>query len=137
MKFIITTVIALLMLSSCSKDNMDEYEPFAFKAPDHFPEQHYLFDGNEPTRPRFELGKRLFFDTQLSSDNTVSCASCHAQVHGFADHNVAFSQGVMGRTGKRNAPSIANMAWSPYYMWDGGVNHLELFPVAPILTRTK
>ena len=111
---------------------MSSYEKFAFKAPSYFPEQQYMFEGNKPTRPRFELGKRLFFDTQLSSDNTVSCASCHAQVHGFADHNVALSTGVMDRLGKRNAPSIANMAWMPYFMWDGGVNHLEIFPVSPM-----
>jgi cytochrome c peroxidase len=109
-----------------------EFEPFEFNAPNHFPEQQYLFEGNELSRQRFELGKRLFFETRLSSDNTISCASCHAQVHAFADHNVALSAGVDGRLGKRNSPAIVNMAWSPSFMWDGGVNHLEMFSVAPI-----
>lgn len=109
-----------------------EYEPFEFVAPNHFPEQQYHFDGNELSVQRFELGKRLFFETKLSSDNSVSCATCHAQVHAFADHNVALSTGVFGRLGKRNSPSIANLAWSPSFMWDGGVNHLEIFSVAPI-----
>lgn len=109
-----------------------EFEQFEFVAPAHFPEQQYTFEGNELSVQRFELGKRLFFDKQLSSDNSISCASCHAQVHAFADHNVALSTGVYGRMGKRNSPSIANMAWSPSFMWDGGVNHLEMFSVAPI-----
>jgi len=111
---------------------MSEFTPFEFRAPDHFPELHYDFVGNKVTRDRFELGKRLFFDGRLSSDNSVSCANCHAQVHAFADHNVSLSTGVMERIGKRNSPSIANLAWSSSFMWDGGVNHLEVFSVAPI-----
>ncbi len=110
----------------------NDFEPFEFVAPDHFPEQQYHFENNELSVQRFELGKRLFFETALSSDNSISCASCHAQVHAFADHNVALSTGVYGRSGRRNSPSIANMAWSPSFMWDGGVNHLEMFSVAPI-----
>ena len=68
----------------------------------------------------------------MSSDNSVSCGTCHSQVHGFADHNVNFSSGVNNLKGTRNSPAITNMIWSPAFMWDGGVNHIEVFSVAPI-----
>lgn len=122
----------LVFLVSCRKDHVERIEPFQFSTPDYFPEIQYDFSENQVTKGRFELGKRLFFDPVLSSDSSVSCASCHAQVHAFADHNVSLSSGVDGRLGKRNSPSIANMAFSPYFMWDGGVNHLEIFSLAPI-----
>ena len=135
MKLIKRVSIVLMVLTTvvgCRKDKIQHIVPFGFDAPDYFPEDQYSFENNEITQVRFTLGKKLFFDPILSSDNTISCASCHAQVHAFADHNVALSAGVEGRLGKRNSPSIANMAWSPYFMWDGGVNHIEIFPLAPI-----
>jgi len=132
MRYFLILLLGFLLLSSCKKEVEPQLEPFKFIAPSHFPEQQYHFEGNKVTMRRFELGKRLFFDPGLSVNNSVSCATCHAQVHAFADHNVALSSGVFGRLGKRNSPSIANMAWSPSFMWDGGVNHLEIFSVAPI-----
>lgn len=125
-------LLMILILVSCRKDKIEQIVPFEFNAPDYFPEVQYSFENNEITKKRFALGKKIFFDPILSSDNTISCASCHAQVHAFADHNVALSAGVEGRLGKRNSPSIANMAWSPSFMWDGGVNHIEIFSLAPI-----
>jgi len=128
--------IALLLvfvsiLISCQKKK-GEIDSFALTYPDYFPTPVYDFTNNELTKSRFLLGKKLFFDTQLSNDGTISCNSCHAQAHGFADHNVALSAGVNGALGNRNSPSIANMIWSPSFMWDGGVNHIEVFSVAPI-----
>ena len=131
-KYVSILLLMLVVVVGCRKDKVEQIIPFDFEAPDYFPEVQYSFENNEVTKKRFALGKKLFFDPILSSDNTISCASCHAQVHAFADHNVALSTGVEGRLGKRNSPSIANMAWSPYFMWDGGVNHIEIFSLAPI-----
>lgn len=123
----------LILLVSCRKVVVHEAEEsFGFRQPAYFPDPVYPFDQNEINRASFELGRELFYDAILSSDNTVSCANCHSQVHAFADHNVALSTGVNGQLGTRNAPAIFNMAWQPYFMWDGGVNHLEIFPLAPI-----
>ena len=130
--FVPALLLTLVFLGSCRKDHVEKIEPFEFNAPDYFPEIQYNFNENQVTKGRFKLGKMLFFDPILSSDSTISCASCHAQVHAFADHNVSLSAGVDGRLGKRNSPSVANMAFSPAFMWDGGVNHLEIFSLAPI-----
>jgi cytochrome c peroxidase len=130
MKFIFSFFVAVIIIS-CQKKK-EEAGSFALTYPDYFPTPVYDFTNNELTKARFLLGKKLFFDPQLSSDGTISCNSCHAQVHGFADHNVSFSAGVNGALGNRNSPSIANMIWSPSFMWDGGVNHIEVLSVAPI-----
>jgi cytochrome c peroxidase len=94
----------------------------AVEIPPHFPAPALQIVGNEA---EFELGKRLFYDTLLSLDNSISCASCHAQLHSFADHNHAFSLGINKQFGRRNAPPLFNLAWHPHFMWDGGVNHLD------------
>jgi cytochrome c peroxidase len=119
------------LVFSCQKEK-PIIEEIEITYPDYFPAPVYDFTNNQFTQKRFLLGKKIFFDKQLSSDGTISCNSCHAQTHGFADHNVSFSLGVNGAIGSRNSPSIANMIWSPYFMWDGGVNHIEVFSVAPI-----
>ena len=119
----------LTIFFSCQKDETDE---FKLSYPDYFPTPVYNFENNDLTKERFELGRKLFYDGILSSDNTISCGSCHAPGHGFADHNVNFSLGVNNAVGTRNAPTITNMLWSPSFMWDGGVNHIEIFSVGPI-----
>lgn len=79
---------------------------------------------NALTVDRATLGKRLFYDPQLSRTNEVSCGSCHLQAYAFADPN-AVSIGVEGRTGTRNAPSIVNAAWGKSFFWDGRTRTLE------------
>lgn len=77
----------------------------------------------------------LFYDPILSSDSCISCASCHQQSRAFASPaNHQFSHGVGNPPGlgTRNAPGIFNMAWSPNFMWDGGIVNLEMQALAPI-----
>lgn len=126
--FLFLTFIVLL---ACQKDRSAD-NSLSIDYPDYFPTPVYQFNNNALNKDRFELGKKLFFDPILSSDGRISCASCHNQAHAFADHNVSFSAGVGNQLGDRNSPSIANMIWSPNFMWDGGVNHIEVFSVAPI-----
>lgn len=76
-----------------------------------------------PTTPE-QLGEKLFFEKMLSADRSLSCASCHIPEYGFAD-TVAFSKGVGGRLGKRNAQSCANMSDRPYLFYDGRAATLE------------
>jgi cytochrome c peroxidase len=63
-----------------------------------------------------ELGHRLFFDTRLSGDGKVSCASCHDPRRDFQD-GIALGKGV-GTTDRRTMP-IAGTAHSPFLFWDG------------------
>jgi cytochrome c peroxidase len=103
--------------------------------------------------PKQELGKQLFFDTNLSTPPGMSCATCHQPSAGFSDARGAVSPGVLPpRCGDRNAPSVAYAAFSPplHYdptprpgvmsgmyvgglFWDGRVNTLEEQAEAPFL----
>jgi cytochrome c peroxidase len=77
------------------------------------------------------LGKKLFFDTILSKDYSISCASCHKPNFGFAD-TTAFSKGIYGRLTKRNTPSVLNMSNRPYFFWDGRAATLDEQALMPI-----
>ncbi len=79
---------------------------------------------NALTLDRAILGKRLFYDPQLSRTNDVSCGTCHQQAYAFADPSPV-STGVAGRRGTRNAPSIVNAAWGKTFFWDGHATSLE------------
>jgi cytochrome c peroxidase len=80
---------------------------------------------------RAELGRSLFFDTLLSRDNSVSCASCHEPEHAFAD-TARISPGVGGALGTRNAPSAMNTAGRLQLFWDGRASTLEEQALRPI-----
>lgn len=64
------------------------------------------------------LGNLLFHDVRLSSDNTVSCSSCHGLNTGGVD-NKQYSEGVGGQFGGVNAPSVYNAHYNFVQFWDG------------------
>ncbi len=82
-------------------------------------------------REKAILGKELFFDTTLSKDNGVSCATCHLIEEG-GDDNMRFSFGFDGRIGKRNAPTIYNVVFNFRQFWDGRAKNLEKQALEPI-----
>ncbi len=86
---------------------------------------------NPLTRAKIELGRQLYFDTRLSSDNTVSCASCHHPQNGYSRHT-AFGVGVEGQQGGRNSPISYNRILSDLQFWDGRADSLEAQAVGPI-----
>lgn len=127
--------IAALFFIACSPKEQEEIVP-AFEAtvelaiPAHFPDYN-IPDDNRLTKSRIALGKKLFFEKLMSKDSTISCGSCHKQTAGFSD-SIAISPGVFARMGTRNAPTIYNMVFSPYFFADGGVHSFELQALAPI-----
>ena len=100
--------------------------------PNGWPTPVYQFSNNQVTNAGFALGKKIFFDTRLSSDGTVSCATCHQPFAAFANFAHPLSHGVNGQFGHRNAPALFNLAWHKSFMWDGGVNNIENQPINPI-----
>jgi cytochrome c peroxidase len=79
---------------------------------------------NPMTVAKWELGKKLYFDPILSSDGTVSCASCHDPRRGYTDQ-AAVSTGIKGLKGGISAPTVLNTAYSPLLFWDGRADSLE------------
>ena len=88
---------------------------------------------NPLTDAKVELGRRLFYDADLSIDGTMSCASCHNQKHAFADSN-ATRPGATGEPGRRNAPGLANVAWFGRLTFaDPALTTLEAQVAVPVL----
>ncbi len=79
---------------------------------------------NPYTPDKAALGKLLYYDTRLSADNTISCASCHSPQFGFTDGK-AVSDGVKAQKGGRSAPTVINRAYSLNQFWDGRAKSLE------------
>ena len=76
-----------------------------------------------------DLGRRLFFDTRLSSNGRVACSTCHQADRGFQD-GIALATGV-GTTARRTMP-IAGMARSPFLFWDGRKDSLWAQALGPL-----
>lgn len=106
--------------------------PLDWKKPANFPDPVYNFTANPLTVQGFTLGKALFYDGLLSHDGTVSCGFCHQPSAAFAHTDHALSHGIRDQIGIRNVPGIQNKAWQREFFWDGGVQDLDLLPIAPI-----
>ena len=109
--------------------------PLKLNVPSGFPPIDYPV-GNEPTRLRVELGRRLFYDNRLSSDGSMNCGSCHVLSAAFTDGR-STSPGLHGIAGKRNAPTLANVAWMKRRMMEGGVPTLETQALVPLHDSTE
>ena len=91
---------------------------------------------NPLTRAKVELGRQLYFDTRLSSDNTISCASCHHPDEGYG-RRTQFGIGVKGQQGGRNSPISYNRILSGLQFWDGRAASLEEQAKGPIANPTE
>jgi cytochrome c peroxidase len=106
--------------------------PISWTKPKHFPDPVYDFSENPLTREGVQLGRFLFYDGILSSNNLFGCGTCHQQSAAFTHHGHDLSHGVEDRIGTRNSPPVQNLAWSTAFFWDGGVHSLDLVPFVPI-----
>jgi len=86
---------------------------------------------NPYTPEKADLGRLLYFDTRLSADNSVSCATCHAPNYAFTDA-LPVSNGIGHQKGTRNAPTIINGAYATVQFWDGRASTLEQQAVGPM-----
>ncbi len=127
-----------LLFIHCSSKEEDIYTPipYTLEIPTLFQEKLIapLIPSNNPlTEEGVALGKKLFFDRILSKDNAQSCASCHFPQKSFSD-TTAFSDGVDGNFGTRNAMPLFNLAWTfnERFNWDGSAFGLENQAFEPV-----
>lgn len=80
---------------------------------------------NPITEAKVKLGDKLFHDKRFSSTGEVACATCHESSTGFTDAPLSVSQGIEGKTGTRNAPTVLNAAFNKTQFWDGRSPSLE------------
>lgn len=138
------TVLVLLLIIVLASGFVGENPYFIItskdvqlKIPKGFPKPVYDFKQNKISAEGFILGRKLFHDPILSKDSSTSCATCHQRFAAFAHIDHALSHGINGLIGKRNVPAIQNMIWQNTFMWDGGINHLDLQPIAPITSAVE
>lgn len=86
---------------------------------------------NPLTPEKIALGRKLFFDVELSADRTVSCATCHDPELGFTDDEPV-AKGVRGKLGTRRTPRLINRGYGRTFFWDGRAASLEEQVLKPI-----
>jgi cytochrome c peroxidase len=106
---------------------------FFFPLPDQEPEELVVPLGLPPIawpkdnlyeKRKADLGQLLYFDKRLSSDGTISCASCHSVKRAFSDGKPV-SDGIGGQKGNRHSPTVINAAYQTTLFWDGRAQTLE------------
>lgn len=112
-------------------------KPVPFVVPRGWPKPVYDFSKNPLTEEGIALGRKLFYDGKLSKDGSFSCGSCHQQFGAFNSYDHNLSHGFNNSLTTRNAPGLFNLAWQKDFMWDGGINHLDLQPLAPITAENE
>ena len=124
LKVIATLCCIFLVASLVAKDktkkagNLTPYTiPLPSYVKDYFDTMR-LDPQNPLTEEGIALGRKLFYDKRLSSNNTISCGSCHKQQFAFTD-NKSFSLGVGDSTGIINAMPLFNLGWGKNFFWDG------------------
>lgn len=132
--------IGCCVFLSCSSEKIDEnniYKPF--EQPANFKTATYNFGGEniKDEEAVFNLGRALFYEGKLSSDNSISCAECHNQYFAFTHHGHTLSAGVNEALGTRNAQPIQNMAFMDTFTWDGALEQLGRQPMIPITAEVE
>jgi cytochrome c peroxidase len=151
--YVAISLLGILLLTSCTNNSEEDYEdvtsyPFVeaefgssvnLDNLDNYANQSvpaYITknnsQGNLITNAGATLGRVLFYDKKLSSNNTISCSSCHIQSKAFGDGSIA-SQGVNGRTGRHSMRLInVRFANERKFFWDERAINLETQTTMPI-----
>jgi cytochrome c peroxidase len=137
------SVVLVSCRTSPTSAQLDQDNPVRpIPTPPHGMEEFFAEAGRQPEPARVRLGRWLFYDTRLSSDQTVSCATCHRPEFAFSEPT-AVATGVGGQQGRRKTPSIINLAArttlpdgltdpGPTFFWDGRATSLEQQVLMPI-----
>ena len=139
----ITFFLTILVLVTCTDDTLQKdsgdlthinYSPrnYQFNIPETFPRLEQPLD-NTTTYDGVNLGRHLFYDSLLSIDYTVSCASCHQSQGSFTD-NAKVSTGVDGKMTSRSSMNLLNVAfYNRGLFWDGRETTLEALSLVPVI----
>lgn len=134
-------LVLICVLPACEDDKVEvrfysesEYQTLSasLSLPEVLDNYNPRFEGDHRTNAMATLGRVLFYDENLSRDNSVSCASCHKQELAFAD-NVSLSKGIEGRSTSRNSIALGVFRSFDEYssdpgttlFWDGRVDNLH------------
>lgn len=122
-------LMLLVLLVSCMAESPADY---TFNLPENLNLPMPVPEHNPTTEAGVELGKKLFYDPRLSSDNQVSCATCHQPAKAFSDGLVLSDRGVSKKALLRHVPQLTNVGWYEGFFWDGGAKNLESMVFGPL-----
>lgn len=105
--------------------------PYKLEYPAYFGNRINIDLNNPLTNEGVYLGRRLFYETRLSANNSISCGTCHQQRFAFTDGK-KFSTGFIGILMERNSMSLANLLWVRNFFWDGRANGVENQAIIPL-----
>jgi cytochrome c peroxidase len=127
-RLVVIGIAALLApIIASASDSAVTPSNFEIKLPAAIPRElwsYFVPLDNPMTAAKVELGRKLFFDKRLSADGAVSCATCHEPERAFADGKQV-AEGIGGRRGTRNSPTLFNSMFSTGQFWDGRAATLE------------
>jgi cytochrome c peroxidase len=106
---------ATLTASGAQSETNPSGEAWRWTLPEFMPPPRVPVD-NAMSEARFQLGRKLFYDTRLSGNGKESCASCHEQRLAFTDGRPV-GVGATGQHTPRNSPSIVNAGWRATLTW--------------------
>lgn len=123
--------VALTLLIAMQNPLPVQTGSYEIKYPSYFGNRTNIQPDNPLTKEGVLLGRMLFYEAKLSSNNKVSCGSCHIQSLAFTDGK-RFSQGVGTQPTDRNSMSLANLLWVRNFFWDGRSPNLEQQAIIPM-----
>lgn len=129
LKYFLLFTVAIISMALCLRPKGPT--PYTLAYPAYFGHRTNIADDNPLTVEGIQLGRKLFYETKLSKNNAISCASCHQQSRAFTDGR-RFSPGFDGTPTKRNSMSLANLLWVQNFFWDGRATSLEAQAVTPL-----
>jgi cytochrome c peroxidase len=122
-----------LFVAACSSEVIQKSPSGAYileNIPNYF--GNYIIPAdNLLTYEGISLGRMLFYERQLSADNSISCASCHQQKLAFTD-GLSVSVGVQGRKREVGSMSLSNLLWQQKFNWSGNATNLESQVLMPM-----
>ena len=142
-------LLGILLLAACGRTGEGAYEldaaytylgadfplepplDYSSAAPDYITRDNRL-DGDLDNR-KATLGRVLFYDKQLSLNNSIACGSCHIQAHAFGD-TLQQSMGLDGGLTSRQSMRLVNTRFAdlPAMFWDRRAMHLRDQVIQPI-----
>jgi cytochrome c peroxidase len=132
---IISLLLSLICLILISAGNFElkktQYADYQLITPSHFGNQYVIPADNPMSEAGVELGRHLFYDSRLSRNDSISCATCHQPQLAFTDGKPR-SVGIEGKVHARSSMSLVNMLWSKQFFWDGRASSLEAQALIPI-----
>jgi cytochrome c peroxidase len=138
LKILLLPAFLVMVFSQVERSSQSE-DSFSVRLPAGIPKEvwiYYVPKDNPVTAAKVELGRQLFFDTRLSADSTISCATCHDPALAFTDGNKV-ATGIKSRQGTRNSPTLFNAMFNSGQFWDGRAETLEAQAIQPLINQDE